>query len=85
VQQVVSQGATFTAMRCSLAVAPAQNLTYTFRINAANASPGLTCTILAGATVGTGSGSATVSPGDRIDVLSPAAGNPGAAGSFSFS
>jgi hypothetical protein len=70
-------------MRCAIGIAPAQNLTYTFRVNGANT--GLTCTILAGQTLGTGTGTATIAPGSRIDIASPAAGNPGAGGSFSFS
>jgi hypothetical protein len=80
VQQVVVAAATYTTMRCFMNGTASVSLTFTFRDNGANT--GLSCTIPAGATTGTGSGSATVAPGDLVDVGTPAASTPGQFGSM---
>jgi len=80
VQQIVASGATFTTMRCHVAVAAAGSTTYTLRVNGGNST--LTCTIAGGQTNGSGSGSVTVSAGDSVDVATPGAGTPGQPASF---
>jgi hypothetical protein len=80
VQQIVVAAATFTTMRCFMNGTASVSLTFTFRDNGANT--GLSCTIAAGATTGTGTGSATVAPGDLVDVATPAANTPGQFGSM---
>src|SRR5581483_7758718 len=83
VEQIVSASATFTSMRCWVQTAPAANITFTLRVNGANA--GLSCTINAGSTSGSGSGSASVSAGDLVDVATPSASTPGKPGTFAVS
>jgi hypothetical protein len=52
------------------------------RVNGANA--GLTCTIAGGQTDGSGTGSATVVAGDKLDVATPAANTPPQPASFAI-
>jgi hypothetical protein len=83
VQQIVAAGATFTAMRCWMNGTSASNLTFTLRVNGANS--GLTCTITAGQSKGSGTGTAVVVAGDLLDVATPSASTPGQPGSFAIS
>jgi hypothetical protein len=71
-QQVVGVGGTFTKLTCAVNSnpAPAGGLVFTLRVNAANTT--LTCTVPAGANVGTGTGSVTLNAGDKVDVAAPA-------------
>jgi hypothetical protein len=80
VQQPISNAATYTKMSCFQNGTAGVALTYTFRDNGANT--GLSCTIPAGATTGSGTGSATVAPGDLVSVGTPAANTPGQYGAF---
>jgi hypothetical protein len=83
VQQIVSAEATYTTMRCFIEKAPTVNLTFTLRDNAANTT--LSCTVEAGNNTGSGSGPATVQPGDLVAISTPSSNTPGAPGSFSVS
>jgi hypothetical protein len=83
VQQIVAAEATYTTMRCFIETAPTSNLTFTLRDNAENTA--LSCTVKAGETAGSGTGTATVQPGDLVDVATPSSNVPGAFASFSIS
>jgi hypothetical protein len=83
VQQIVAAAGSATTMRCFSEDAPAVNITFTLRKNGADTA--LTCTILAGQTSGSGSGSASWVAGDLLDVRAPAAGMPNKIASFAIS
>jgi hypothetical protein len=83
VQQIVSVEATYTTMRCFSVESPSENITFTLRDN--EKSTGLSCTIEKGKTTGIGSGTATLQPGDLVDVATPEKGTPGGPESFSIS
>jgi hypothetical protein len=83
VQQIVSAEATYTRMRCFIEVAPGETITFMLRDDEKNTS--LTCTVENGKTTGSGTGTATLKPGDLVDVAMPEKGTPGAAASFAIS
>jgi hypothetical protein len=62
--------------------APAENITFTLRDNQENV--GLTCTVEKGETTGRGSGTATLKPGDLVDVATPEKGTPSGPASFAI-
>ena len=70
-------------MRCYIATTDNAPLVFVLRINGTNS--GLTCTIPTGANSGSGTGSATIATGDRIDVSAPNGMPGGAVGSFAIS
>ena len=82
VQQIVSVEATYTTMYCDIEVAPSEDIAFTLRDNQENA--GLTCTVEKGKTTGTGGGSATLKPGDLVDVATPEKGMPNTIVSFAI-
>jgi hypothetical protein len=69
VQQIVSVEATYTTMRCFIEGGAGKTLSFTLRDNEKDS--GLTCTIEKGNTTGSGSGTATLKPGDLVDVETP--------------
>ena len=79
-QQIIAAGATFTTMRCHVAVAGGSTNVFTFRVNGVNTT--LTCTITAGQTNGSGTGSVSVAAGDLLDVATPAANTTAQPASF---
>jgi hypothetical protein len=84
VQQIVAAEATYTTMRCYVEKTVSSPLTFTLRDNGKDVT-GLTCLIEANKTTGSGTGTATVKPGDLVDVATPGSNVPGAPGSFAIS
>jgi hypothetical protein len=83
VQQIVSEETTYTTMRCFIEKAPKENITFTLHDNGEKA--GLTCTVEKEKTTGSGGGTATLKPGDLVDVATPETETPAADASFSIS
>jgi hypothetical protein len=88
VQQVLQLATAYSSMSCSVATAPASGVTATFtlRVNGANSSPLLTCSITGPATSGTNTIAApgvTVAAGDRVAIL-VGANTPSTPGSFAL-
>jgi hypothetical protein len=77
VQVVSGLSGHYTTLWCNLqggSVAPAGGLVFTLQVNGGAAA--LTCTIAAGASTGSGTGSVTATPGDLVDIAAPSAGVP---------
>jgi hypothetical protein len=81
-QQVMAVGGTFTALNCFMSKTATVNLTFTLRKN--GTSTALTCVILSGQLLGSGTGSVSFAAGDLIDIGCPATNVPGTPGSFAL-